>query len=86
MLCYYGSRGEECEILCGVTCFVIVGVRVKECGGGARLNIQKAIDQMVRGVKILGCFFHLTKTFYKKVQTKGMATRYDEDILFQKFV
>ena len=66
MLCYYGSRGEECEILCGVTCFVIVGVRVKECGGGARLNIQKAIDQMVRGAKLLAVFFPFNKNFLQK--------------------
>ena len=50
------------------------------------LNIHKAIDEMMPAVRILGCFFHLSKAFQKKVTKNNMKTLYDEDIEFQRFI
>ena len=50
------------------------------------VNIQKAADDLITGVKILGCYFHLSKCFWKGVQLKGMVTEYDENEQFRNFV
>ena len=50
------------------------------------INIQKAADEMLGGITILGCFFHLSKAFWKKVQVKGFATQFDEFEDFRKFI
>ena len=50
------------------------------------LNIHKAIDEILPEVDILGCFFHLTKAFKKKVDKKEMKRHYENNPEFQKFI
>jgi hypothetical protein len=50
------------------------------------INIHKSIDEMMPGVDILGCFFHLAKVFKKKVDKKNMKKHYNENPEFRKFI
>jgi hypothetical protein len=50
------------------------------------LNILKSADEMLLGIVVLGCFFHLSKAIWKKVQVSGFATQFDEQEDFHKFV
>ena len=50
------------------------------------LNIHKSIDEVLPGIQILGCFFHLVKAFQKKVDQKHTKTQYEEDPHFHKFI
>ena len=62
-----------------------IGFNIKSVSSDFELNIHKSIDQMLIGVEILGCFFHLQKTFFHRVEKKGMKTRYDQDLMFRHF-
>ena len=50
------------------------------------LNIHKSIDEMLPGIRILGCFFHLVKAFKKKIDQKKMKTEYEDNPIFHKFI
>ena len=50
------------------------------------INIHKGIDEIMPGVDILSCFFHLAKAFKKKVDKKNMKKHYDENPEFRKFI
>ena len=50
------------------------------------LNIHKAIDSILPGVDILGCFFHLAKAFKMKVDKGHMTKTYENDPEFKQFV
>ena len=50
------------------------------------INIHKSIDEMMPGVDILGCFFHLAKAFKKKMDKKNMKKHYEENPEFRKFI
>ena len=50
------------------------------------INIFKSTDQLIAAVKILGCHFHLSKIFWKRVQMMGMVKEYDENEQFINFV
>ena len=47
---------------------------------------MKAVDDLMPGVDIFGCFFHLKKVFQKKVDKKGMREKYETDQKFNNFV
>ena len=49
------------------------------------LNILKALDVMLT-CDILGCFFHLKKCFQRRVDRKGLKTRYEQDEFFRRFI
>ena len=34
----------------------------------------------------LGCFFHLKKCFQRRVDRKGLKTRYEQDEFFRRFI
>ena len=59
---------------------------IKEVISDFEINIQKAADQMLPEIQILGCFFHLSKCFWKRLQMKGMVTEYDNNAKFREFV
>ena len=59
---------------------------IEEIISDFEINIQKAADQLIAGIKILGCFFHLSKCFWKRLQMKGMVTEYDENMEFRTFI
>ena len=49
------------------------------------LNIIKSIDDLLH-LNIEGCFFHFSKALKTKIDKKGMKTRYEKDMKFQKFI
>ena len=59
---------------------------VEEIISDFELNIHKSIDEMLPGVDILGCFFHLAKAFKTKVDKRHMKKHYDDNPEFQKFI
>ena len=59
---------------------------LKEVISDFEINIQKAATEMMIGIVILGCFFHLSKAFWKKVQTKGFAKQFEDLPDFRKFI
>ena len=59
---------------------------VKEIITDFELNIHKSVDEMLPGISILGCFFHLVKAFKKKIEQKKMKTEYENNPLFHKFI
>ena len=50
------------------------------------INILKSTDQLIADVKILRCYFHLSKNFWKRVQMMSMVKEYDENEQFINFV
>ena len=63
-----------------------IPLNIKELISDFELNIMKLADEMLPGIVILGCFFHLSKAIWKKVQVNGFATQFDEQPDFHKFV
>ena len=65
-----------------------MGIRfnVEEIITDYELNIHKSIDEMLPGIRILGCFFHLVKAFKKKIDQKKMKTEYEDNPIFHKFI
>ena len=59
---------------------------VKEIITDFELNIHKSVDEMLPGVSLLGCFFHLVKAFKKKIEQKKMKMEYENNPLFHKFI
>ena len=59
---------------------------VKEVISDFEINIQKAASEMLSGITILGCFFHLSKAFWKKFQTKGFSKQFEDFKEFRKFI
>ena len=49
-------------------------------------NIMKAVDQIMPGVIIMGCFFHFKKALQNKVDKKGMKTVYEHYKKFRNFI
>ena len=63
-----------------------IPLNIKELISDFELNILKSADKMLPGIVILGCFFHLSKAIWKKVQVNGFAAQFDEQPDFHKFV
>ena len=59
---------------------------VKEVISDFEINIQKAASEMLGNINILGCFFHLSKAFWNKVQIKGFSKQFEDFPDFRKFV
>ena len=49
------------------------------------LNILKSVDEIV-DAEIFGCFFHHRDCFRKRVDNKGLRSRYNNDQKFHEFV
>ena len=63
-----------------------INFNINEIISDFEINIQKAADHLITGIRILGCFFHLSKCFWKRLQMKGMVTEYDDNVEFRDFV
>lgn len=63
-----------------------IPLNTKELISDFELHILKSADEMLLGIVILGCFFHLSKAIWKKVQVSGFATQFAEQADFHKFV
>ena len=59
---------------------------VKEIICDFELNIHKSIDDILPSINILGCFFHLSKSFKKKLDKKKMKLEYENNHEFYKFI
>ena len=55
-----------------------IPLNIKELISDFELNILKSADEMLPGIVILGCFFHLSKAIWKKVQVNGFAIQFDK--------
>ena len=52
-----------------------IPLNIKEFISDFELNILKSADEMLPGIFILGCFFHISKAIWKKVQVNGFASQ-----------
>ena len=60
-------------------------LKVKSVLSDFELNILKSLDVMLH-CPILGCFFHHKKCFQRRVDRKGLKTRYENDEYFRRFI
>ena len=60
-------------------------LKVKSVLSDFELNILKSVDMMLQ-CPILGCFFHHKKCFQRRVDRKGLKTRYENDEHFRRFI
>ena len=50
------------------------------------INVQRATEVFFPQSEILGCYFHFAKCFFRRVELKGMAPRYNVDTNFRTYV
>ena len=50
------------------------------------INVQRATEVFFPQSEILGCYFHFAKCFFRRVELKGMAPRYNVDTYFRTYV
>ena len=63
-----------------------INMNIKEVISDYELNILKSADEILPGVKILGCFFHFSKAIWNQVQVGGFSTHFDDFPDFHKFI
>ena len=90
----YGWLPDKSEVSYKVFLYMIlerlrelgISFNLKEIITDYELNIHKAIDELLPYVIILGCFFHLAKSFKNKVDKKHMKTHYEKNPKFRRFI
>ena len=50
------------------------------------INVQHATEVFFPQCEILGCYFNFAKCFFRRVELKGMAPRYNVDTYFHTYV
>ena len=63
-----------------------IKLTIKEIISDFELNIMKSVDELLVGIIILGCFFHLLKAMWAYLQQNGFATHFDRFPDFHRFI
>ena len=63
-----------------------IQINIKEIISDFELNIHNAVYESGSGVKILGCYFHLSKAIKRKIDKKGYKVLFDNNPDFRQFI